>query len=74
MSLTDTNPAVDTVEDTHHDEIISKSGLVMIYAVLAAVVAAWGSAVYAFGIPGLYMPAVALVPVIWIILLIISRG
>ncbi|GAA6163755.1 hypothetical protein NBRC116590_14590 [Pelagimonas sp. KU-00592-HH] len=74
MSLTDTNPVIETTEDTHHDEVISKSGLAMIYAVLAAVVVAWGSAVYAFGIPGLYMPAVALVPVIWVILLIISRG
>ena len=29
---------------------------------------------YAFGIPGLYIPALAAVPVIWTILILITRG
>ncbi|PSL18865.1 hypothetical protein [Shimia abyssi] len=45
-----------------------------IYAVLAAVVVAWGSAIFVFGVPGLYIPAVALVPLIWTVLIIITRG
>ena len=34
----------------------------------------WGLFVVAFGIPGLYIPALIAVPVIWTMLLIISRG
>ncbi len=49
-------------------------GLVWTYAVLALVVALWGTSVVLFGIPGLYIPAVALVPVIFAGLLLISRG
>lgn len=39
-----------------------------------AIVAAWGISFATFGIPGLYIPAVAAVPVIWIALLAITRG
>ncbi|SFL60412.1 hypothetical protein [Shimia aestuarii] len=76
MSLTETanTSAPAETHEAAHDEVISAAGLKAIYAVLLAVVAAWGSAIYAYGIPGLYMPAVAAVPVIWIILLVISRG
>jgi len=44
---------------------------------IAAVViflALWATSVALFGIPGLYIPALALVPVIWTVLIIISRG
>jgi hypothetical protein len=34
----------------------------------------WGLSVAAFGIPGLYVPALAAVPVIWTLLLLITRG
>ena len=34
----------------------------------------WGLSVAAFGIPGLYIPALIAVPVIWTLLLIITRG
>jgi hypothetical protein len=41
---------------------------------VAVFVAAWATSVALWGIPGLYIPALALVPVAWVILLIISRG
>ena len=34
----------------------------------------WGLSIAVFGIPGLYIPALIAVPVIWTLLLIISRG
>ncbi|WP_294613527.1 hypothetical protein [uncultured Roseovarius sp.] len=34
----------------------------------------WGGSIALWGIPGLYMPAVIMVPVIWAGLLLISRG
>lgn len=43
--------------------------LVVVLALLA-----WAGAVALWGLPGLYLPAVALVPVIWILLLLISFG
>ena len=36
--------------------------------------AAWGTSVAMWGIPGLYIPALAMVPVMWVVLLLISRG
>jgi hypothetical protein len=41
---------------------------------LAVFVAGWATSVALWGIPGLYIPALALVPVVWVFLLIISRG
>ncbi|MBE0452426.1 hypothetical protein [Roseovarius autotrophicus] len=41
---------------------------------VAVFVAGWATSVAIWGIPGLYIPALALVPVIWAALLIISRG
>ncbi|WP_278921291.1 MULTISPECIES: hypothetical protein [Pseudophaeobacter] len=44
-----------------------------IYA-LISLVCLWGCSVLLFGIPGLYLPAVALVPVIFTLLIAITRG
>jgi len=41
---------------------------------VVVLLAAWGASVATWGIPGLYLPALAMVPVIWVLLLIISRG
>ncbi|MCZ0812819.1 MAG: hypothetical protein ACQEVT_04205 [Pseudomonadota bacterium] len=35
--------------------------------------AAWGVSIAMWGIPGLYIPAVAAVPVIWVAILMIAR-
>jgi len=45
----------------------------ILLGVLAFVVA-WGASVAVWGVPGLYLPALALVPVVWVILILISRG
>ena len=44
-----------------------------VYA-LITLVCLWGCSIVLFGIPGLYLPAVALVPVMFILLIAISRG
>ncbi|MBI6630543.1 hypothetical protein JAO82_11715 [Pontibaca sp. S1109L] len=35
---------------------------------------AWGASVVTWGLPGLYLPAVGLVPVVYVMLLLITRG
>lgn len=42
-------------------------------AVLVALLA-WGLAIFTWGVPGLYIPALAMVPVMYVILILISRG
>ena len=39
-----------------------------------AFIAAWGASAVIWGVPGLYLPALALVPVVWVVLILISRG
>jgi hypothetical protein len=34
----------------------------------------WGLSIFTWGVPGLYIPALALVPVIYVLLILISRG
>ncbi|MBZ0124604.1 MAG: hypothetical protein K8F31_12050 [Roseovarius sp.] len=55
-----------------HDWRMSRQE-VLIVAVVLALVALWAGAVVLWGVPGLYLPAVALVPVVWLTLLAISR-
>lgn len=55
-------------------ETVSKKTLITIYAVLLLAVVLWGLSIAFFGIPGLYIPAVAAVPVIYALLILISRG
>jgi hypothetical protein len=45
---------------------------ILLITLLAIV--AWGASVFFFGIPGLYIPALAMVPVMYLMLIIISRG
>ncbi len=47
---------------------------IMILLITLLAVVAWGASVFFFGIPGLYIPALALVPVMYLMLIIISRG
>ncbi|MEX0306779.1 MAG: hypothetical protein AB3N12_05260 [Ruegeria sp.] len=44
------------------------------YYTAAAIFGMWGCSVMLFGLPGLYIPAVMMVPVMFLILLLISRG
>ncbi|TMV09503.1 hypothetical protein FGK63_00050 [Ruegeria sediminis] len=41
---------------------------------LIAVVSMWGCSLLLFGLPGLYLPALAMVPVMFLLLILISRG
>lgn len=68
MSLTDTHsaPQARTDEET--------APVLRILLSLAVLVAGWATSVVLWGIPGLYIPALAMVPVVWVVLLIISRG
>lgn len=49
-----------------------RDGLILL-GVLAGVLL-WALSFVFFGVPGLYIPAVAAVPVIWLLLLMITRG
>lgn len=55
-------------------EQTAKSPDNLILLLTLAAVALWGLSVAVFGIPGLYIPALAAVPVIWGLLLLITRG
>lgn len=45
-----------------------------IWFALIAFVSLWMSAALTFGLPGLYLPALAMVPIIFIVLLLITKG
>ncbi|GAW33745.1 hypothetical protein RA2_00788 [Roseovarius sp. A-2] len=71
MTLTETTTAHD-VQHAHHDADAAAVGPILLS--LAVFIAGWGTSIALWGIPGLYIPALALVPVMWVVLLIISRG
>ena len=69
MSLADatTLPAVETSKKSITGELVA-------FLIALVLVALWGLSIFAFGVPGLYIPAVAAVPVIYVVLLIITVG
>ncbi|NCQ24670.1 MAG: hypothetical protein COW54_06885 [Rhodobacteraceae bacterium CG17_big_fil_post_rev_8_21_14_2_50_63_15] len=67
MSLTETHA-------THAREGDETATVLRILLSVAVFVAGWATSVALWGIPGLYIPALALVPVAWVLLLMISRG
>jgi hypothetical protein len=71
MTLTDTTTAHD-LPQAHDDADAAAVGPILLS--LAVFIAGWAVSVALWGIPGLYIPALALVPVMWVVLLIISRG
>lgn len=44
------------------------------YFGIAALVCIWGCSILLFGVPGLYIPAVAAVPVMFLLLTLIAKG
>lgn len=44
------------------------------YYTAGAIFSMWGCSIMLFGVPGLYLPALAMVPMMFILLLLISRG
>lgn len=65
--MTDNNNSHD--DDKAH----RKTATILLLGVLA-VLAAWAGSVALWGIPGLYIPALILVPVIFIVMMVGSRG
>ncbi|MDA5558064.1 hypothetical protein [Shimia sp. MMG029] len=72
MSLADASDLNTSSHTADHGTEITGAGWV--YAGIALVAALWATSVVMFGIPGLYIPAVAAVPVIFLTLVLISRG
>lgn len=65
-----------TITTPPHDVAgtISNSTFAFTLFLVVALIALWGISFLTFGVPGLYIPAVAFVPVMFVILLIITRG
>lgn len=45
-----------------------------LYYTVGAVLSMWGCSAMVFGLPGLYIPALMMVPVMFLVLILISRG
>ncbi|WP_323782216.1 hypothetical protein [Leisingera sp.] len=45
-----------------------------LYYAIATLISLWGCSILLFGIPGLYIPAVCMVPVVFTLLITITRG
>lgn len=71
MTLTETSNA-SRPHETDTDPDSAAAGPILL--TLAIFLGGWATSIALWGIPGLYIPALALVPVIWVVLLIISRG
>lgn len=71
MTLTETQNA-GAIHTGHRDADAAIVAPILLS--VAVFVAGWATSVAIWGIPGLYIPALALVPVIWVMLLMISRG
>ena len=68
-------PQTDTpMTDTHHEAAAPRGRDTRILLSVLVALVVWGAAVAIWGLPGLFVPALALVPVIWAVLIIVSRG
>ncbi len=72
-----TDAAINKTDATRNDreaESSENAVAAKIIVVILLALVAWGLCIFFWGIPGLYIPAVALVPVIWIALITITLG
>lgn len=67
MTLADTQSAAP--QETKSTSLDTK-----ILLTVLVVLAAWAVSIITWGVPGLYIPAVAMVPVCYVMLILISRG
>lgn len=73
MSATDIQ--MDMADDTHAAPETNETLLaIKIFLTVVVALAMWGVAIFTWGVPGLYLPALALVPVLYLLLIVISRG
>jgi len=70
MTMTATTPPAETAGQADPDTALAAKLLLAVLVFLAG----WATSVALWGIPGLYIPALALVPVIYVVLILISRG
>jgi len=75
MSLADTSHASRSQTSPQSRPTVSTTtrDLMILFTVLM-LLAAWGLSVFTFGLPGLYIPALAMVPVIYTCLILITWG
>ena len=59
-----------TADPAKRESVLAAKILLIVLVALAG----WGVSIAIWGIPGLYLPALALVPVIYLMLILISRG
>lgn len=72
-----THPAHGAPAHAHAHDTSAKSEKnrdLLILLITLTGIALWGLSVATFGIPGLYIPALIAVPVIWVLLILITRG
>ncbi|QFT92470.1 hypothetical protein FIU86_06435 [Roseovarius sp. THAF9] len=72
--MTQTQGTEEDVGRSPAERLSETSIVVRILFFLGVILSFWGGAIVIWGVPGLYLPALALVPVIWLFLLIISRA
>jgi len=71
MTATDTS---NITQPTDHTEPTQASDVAVALLTVAVLVAAWVTAVIIWGLPGLFIPAVAMVPVMFALLVRIAWG
>lgn len=73
--VTPKDMATDTDDHAHaaHDKSFTKTEAMLLVTVLFVLIA-WGLSVFTWGVPGLYIPALAMVPVMYVVLILITRG
>lgn len=74
MTLADPATQYTTKSEKTRTPLSEDAIALRVILVVIAALAAWGLAVFTWGLPGLYIPALALVPVVWVALLLISFG
>lgn len=83
MSITHTNPPSISLATRAFYKLpiigwiardVAEGGITNLYFAIVAFVSLWGISILTFGLPGLYLPALALVPVMFVMLIWISLG
>ncbi|HEY9038519.1 MAG TPA: hypothetical protein VIN05_06210 [Roseovarius sp.] len=70
VPLTRTDTTLESRKTASSENMVAAKILLTILVALVA----WGLCVFIWGVPGLYIPALVLVPVIWIALVTITLG
>lgn len=66
--------AVDTVKTFTEADAAEARATKMTYVVIVALIAAWATSTAVFGVAGFFLPAVAAVPLIFVIMVVLTLG